>query len=137
MSAIRAHVCICVNEQATEQKKTVKLELQVKRLTVENEKLQANAGAGNDEGEVEELKSQLAELEAKNTQLDEQLDEAKRNAKEGAKAVSELDRERKKREAADKKVASLQADLDKLEAEVETLRSAKHDMEDQLSACEW
>ncbi len=130
-------MCICVNEQATEQKKTVKLELQVKRLTVENEKLQANAGAGNDEGEVEELKSQLAELEAKNTQLDEQLDEAKRNAKEGAKAVSELDRERKKREAGDKKVASLQADLDKLEAEVETLRSAKHDMEDQLSACEW
>lgn len=116
---------------ATEAKKSARLEAQVKRLQAENDKL---AGGAADEGELEELKSQIATLEERNASLDAEVDALKRAAKESAKSVSELERERKKREALDARVATLQTDLERVEGECEAANEAKHALEDQLAS---
>jgi len=134
-------------KELTDGKKKIKsLETQVKRLTSENQRLQKDARYASLSGwcrcgdfalssvvgeeEVDDLKKEVEGLEKRNSELENELDEARwvvfvvvllashvlrRAAKDGSKSVSELDREKKKRETLEKKIVSLQVELDAAE----------------------
>ncbi len=120
-----------------EQKKTAKLEQQVKKLTGDNERLTSQAGAAKQaeeaNQEAEELKAELEAANGEKEKLEQQVEELKKQLKETSKAGPELERERKKREIAERKLQTQEEASEKLEAEVESLKNELVVMEEKVA----
>lgn len=120
-----------------EAKKTAKLEQEVKKLKSDNERLASQAGSAKDaeeaSKEVEELRAQLESQSSETEKLEQQVDELKKQLKEASRVGGELEREKKKRELAERKLQEQEESAGKVEEELESLKNDMISLEDQLA----